>query len=326
MHRAILMVCFCLLVSTPRSAAEGVCDAALVKSTYKSFTSEHLDLRIATLVTEREYNEIKHDEGANAVIYGVPVGVNYDDFEKRLKEKLSTYSKSLTHDQIVNILWTGLDAQAGSLYKDCLNSQVFVSRGLHMAAISATSTEVSLLVSWNPTGNDPAKVAPKWTWRSKGAEALPRELTQGLTTVIVPRPTQVHTLVVNYPGFTSSVVIEPLAELPPLPKIVEKVATNTTCQSPEQPSGRCGDYSGWYELCSDPQPVGWEAVSDNFQLVGNRSCTSGWAECRRSVNTPTRICWQFRMQGHSEECGHSGNTGIQYSKGILAVTWLHPKP
>jgi hypothetical protein len=195
-----------------------------------------------------------------------------------------------------------------------------------MAAIAATETEVSLLVSWNPTGPDPAKIRPIWTWRSTGIENLPKELTQGLMTVVVPRPKQVHTLIVNYPGFTSSVVIEPLAKLPPLPKVVEKVAENKVCRSPEQPSGRCHDYSAWYELCSDPQAPDWQIVSDSFQLVGNRSCTSGWAECRKSVNTATRVCWQFRMQGHQEECdqGH-GNTGIQHSTGVLTTTWLHPK-
>jgi hypothetical protein len=92
---------------------------------------------------------------------------------------------------------------------------------------------------------------------------------------------------------------------------------------PDRASGRCDSYSGWYELCSDNQPPDWRVVADSFQLTGNRSCGTGFAECKKTTDTTAKVCWQFRLQGHSEECGHSGNTGIQYSTGNLSVTWQH---
>jgi hypothetical protein len=109
----------------------------------------------------------------------------------------------------------------------------------------------------------------------------------------------------------------------PVP-VVTPVVTNETYKTPEKPSGRCAAYSGWYSICSDPKPSGWKIVSNNFQLYGDRSCTSGWAQCETTVNTPAKVCYQFRMQGHSEQCTHPGNTGIQNSRGELSVSWQHP--
>jgi hypothetical protein len=99
-------------------------------------------------------------------------------------------------------------------------------------------------------------------------------------------------------------------------------ATPETYRSDELPSGNCKDFSGWYSLCSPDNPEGWTIVSQVFQLIGDRSC-SGWANCEVVSKTPTKICYRFRMQGHDEECGHSGNTGIHYSRGQLDVVWQH---
>ena len=95
-----------------------------------------------------------------------------------------------------------------------------------------------------------------------------------------------------------------------------------TFRSDELPSGSCKDFSGWYTLCSPDKPEGWTIVSQVFQLTGGRSC-SGWAGCEITTNTPAKVCYRFQMQGHDEECGHSGNTGIHYSRGQLDVVWQH---
>jgi hypothetical protein len=36
----------------------------------------------------------------------------------------------------------------------------------------------------------------------------------------------------------------------------------------------------------------------------------------------TKACYRASTQGHDEECGLSGKTGIHYSQGVLTVT--HP--
>jgi hypothetical protein len=105
----------------------------------------------------------------------------------------------------------------------------------------------------------------------------------------------------------------------PLPPAI----TNETYKK-EAPSGRCAEFSPWYTLCSEPKPSDWKIESNHFQLVGDRTCTH-WADCTKSFDTPARVCYQFRMQGHSEECGafHPGGTGIRNSTGELTVSWQH---
>lgn len=109
-------------------------------------------------------------------------------------------------------------------------------------------------------------------------------------------------------------------ETPPPPPPL--VVTPETYRSDNLPSGHCKDFSGMYNLCSAAKPDGWTIVSQRFQLTGDRACNA-WSTCAQTVNTPTQACYQFSMQGHDEECGHSGNTGIHFSTGVLDVVWQH---
>ena len=185
MRARFLLPWFCLLL-IPRavradSYSASDCDGALVKSTYNSFSTDHLDYRIATFVSEKEYNEIKQDFGASAVIYGVPVGANYGDFQKAVSDKTASFASSLSQDQVRNILWTGIDPNSPGAYEACLNTLVFNSRGLHLAVVSATKTDLALQVSWHPEGNDPATIQPHWVYRAAPDAKFPTTLVQGTT-------------------------------------------------------------------------------------------------------------------------------------------------
>jgi hypothetical protein len=281
-----------------------------------------LDYRLATLVTETDYNEIKRDAGLNVVIYGVPVGASYGEYQKNVHDKLNSYKSSLTHDQAINILWTGLDPGANGRYRDCLNEHILAGRGLHLAVQFATASDITLLASWNPQGNDPATIGPKWVYRGKRS-TLPSELKQGFTTVVVPRPTVQQTLAINYPGFTGALILEPLAKLPPLPPVLPMVNSVETYPTSVLASGACADFGQYADVCSETKGPDWTIASSNFRIAGNRTACGVFSECLSTVSTPTKVCWKFRTQGHNEECGHSGNTGIQNSQGFLDVTWAH---
>lgn len=148
--------------------AQATCDTALVKSTYNSFSSDHLDWRLATFVSETEYNDIKHDQGASAVIYGIPVGESYGDYQRHVSEKIHDYHESLTRSQARNIMWTGLDESSPSDYAKCLEAQVFESPGLHIAVQSATASDIFILAKWTPQGpNSPTQIHPQWIYRDR---------------------------------------------------------------------------------------------------------------------------------------------------------------
>src|SRR5262249_51255604 len=141
----------------------------------------HVDWRLASLVTSSTYDEIKHDAGVSALIYGVPVGANYDDFHKRVEQRLNQFSTSLTHDQAVNIMWTGLDPNAVTAYSRCLDTQVLSSRGMHVVVKSATASDIAVLLRWVPQGSDPATIRLSWSGVTIDSAKLPlpTAITQG---------------------------------------------------------------------------------------------------------------------------------------------------
>jgi hypothetical protein len=128
------------------------------------------------------------------------------------------------------------------------------------------------------------------------------------------------TFVVTALQTTITVQVEPKTPAPS----TESVTTTETYQSDDAASGSCKDFGAWASVCSPDKPPGWTISYQHFELTGDRAGCQ-YAECG-PVGTPTdtKVCYHFRTQGHDEECGHSGNTGIHYSKGVLTVVWKHP--
>jgi hypothetical protein len=81
-------------------------------------------------------------------------------------------------------------------------------------------------------------------------------------------------------------------------------------------SGLGSDWSQPYELCSDSPPAGYSIGAVEFALRGDRSC-GAWSECHESQRTADKVCWQFRLQGHSEWFPPRP----AFSEGILRVTF-----
>jgi Carboxypeptidase regulatory-like domain len=100
--------------------------------------------------------------------------------------------------------------------------------------------------------------------------------------------------------------------------------TTETYTSDDVASGACKDFGAWATVCTPDKPQGWTIVDQHFDLIGDRAGCR-WAECQPlGTITATKACYRFRTQGHDEECHpFSGNTGIQYSKGVLRVIWQH---
>jgi hypothetical protein len=116
----------------------------------------------------------------------------------------------------------------------------------------------------------------------------------------------------------------PHQEHPPAPASQIVIEPEQTYTSNELASGACKDYGGWATLCTPDKPSGWTIVSAHFDLIGDRAGCQ-YAHCNADPNnSDTKVCYNFNTQGHDEQCGHSGNTGIQYSRGVLKVVWKHP--
>jgi hypothetical protein len=111
----------------------------------------------------------------------------------------------------------------------------------------------------------------------------------------------------------------------PAPKPPPPMQTTAeTYYSDEAASGSCKDFGAWATVCTPDKPEGWTIAYQNFALTGDRAGCA-YAKCEPLGNiTNIKACYHFTTQGHDEECGHSGNTGIHYSKGVLNVVWSHP--
>jgi hypothetical protein len=105
------------------------------------------------------------------------------------------------------------------------------------------------------------------------------------------------TFVVTTIETTITVQVEPRASAAP----TEFVTTTETYYSDNAASGACKDFGAWASVCTPDKPAGWTITYEHFDLTGDR------AGCQ----------W-------AEECGHSDNTGIHYSKGVLTIVWKHP--
>jgi len=113
---------------------------------------------------------------------------------------------------------------------------------------------------------------------------------------------------------------------PPAPAPEKKlVPTSEVYTSDDVASGSCADMGAWSTVCTPDKPPGWTIINAQFNLTGDRAGCA-YANCEPlGTATASKACYRFRTQGHSEECGHSGNTGIHYSKGVLNVVWSHPE-
>jgi len=186
------------------------CRGALVKSTYSMNSSVRSDWRLAKLVTENDWDEASRNLGANAVIYGVPVGLSYGDFQQRVSDKYNSYSESLSTESLLNLAWVGLDPNSPSAYQACLDSQQL---GLTLNVMGATQTKVYLRIRYS--GNEGGNIKVSWVPPEIAGKTLNRIVpaTGNGHNFEVDRPSQEIKLAANYKGIASRFV--PLGPLPP---------------------------------------------------------------------------------------------------------------
>lgn len=212
--RFVLVISAAWLIPTSSMAA---CEDALVRSTYQFNNSVKNDWRLATLVTQSVWDEARHNEGVSAIIYGVPIGASYSDYKTRVQNLMQSHNESYSHEQLLNIAWTGLDPNSVTAYQDCLQLEAVRIPGLHVGVRAADRSSILLLVNWSQPGAGPIEIT--WTRPTIEGQSIPVNLPPGSTTLSVPRPRAALNLAASYRGFTSEVVT--LTPLPPPQKGIE---------------------------------------------------------------------------------------------------------
>jgi hypothetical protein len=109
----------------------------------------------------------------------------------------------------------------------------------------------------------------------------------------------------NYQRLETAVNVSPDSKpveilLKPL-VVSSTIAESRTVVSPPMRAFPGSNWSGWTEICSSPLNSGEQAGATLiFDLVGGDRKCGAWSECRETVHDGSRICWQFRIQGHDE--------------------------
>lgn len=126
--------------------AQQNCSEALIVDTYNDSSESSRDYRLSKFVTEGQWNELKKGGSGRAVIYGVPIGASYSEYQANSRFKEQQTGESLTEHQARNILWTGLSDNSLEAYTTCLHAN---SSGLFFYVKGATHTQLEVIVRYN---------------------------------------------------------------------------------------------------------------------------------------------------------------------------------
>jgi hypothetical protein len=304
--------------ASPQTNAQtiGECDSALVMATFTRQDRRFLDWRLADKVDENTYSEIRRNAGANAVIYGVPMGANYGEFKNNAKNYRREQQESLTLDETRNIQWTGLDPNAVTTYSECLKAFAQSRSGLHLLPKTATDTDISFELVYTVAGAMPNPARLSWTGGNISERTLPRQASAGSTMVIVRRPDRQHTLAVNTPGYSDSIILTPLPA-PPDPFASDCVITTTSDPSPVLRKGgetswscpplRTGRYTATVKIDPASSPaipfrVGWTMQLSFGEREGRRTIDLNRASGDPiDINISAGIGTNFQTSGQSVE-------------------------
>jgi hypothetical protein len=208
-----------ILFVGPTAALADSCDVALIVATNSVAISKHSDWRLSYTVTRDNYDQVKHDLGAEAIVYEIPIGINYDDYAEKRSHYSKLYAESLTTDEAYSLLHTGLDASSVDAYRACLDKEVFIADGLHAKVVLETETDIDIYVKLSAIGAPP-KGQIRWSPPSIDHQRVESAIANpGTLAIRLPRPRVVTSLVGNYAGHGTEkgLILEPHA-LPPAPK------------------------------------------------------------------------------------------------------------
>jgi hypothetical protein len=191
------------------------CNSTLVKSTYTLKEGRFRDWRLAESVDQATYEEIKKGSSNQTLIYGVPMGKSWADFQMNIAVRRQGRQEPLTDREFRNIVWMGLNEESVAAYTACLNRLVLTSKGLNIVIVKATETDVTVQLHYNPREDGSDKIAISWQGAGAkfSADPLPDHATRGVRNIQFSRPSAERatvSVVSAEAGASSFVVLEPV--------------------------------------------------------------------------------------------------------------------
>lgn len=202
------------------------CAKGLITSSFNVEQFWKNDRRLSILVDRDVYDTAKSSMGVEAILYGVPLGANFDQYRSMAESLRSRYSETVTRQSAFSYQWSGLDAAVLNAYRDCLSFNR--GQGLTLSAGSATENDIELIVRW-VRGLGPAIVDVIWQGPDEIIKNLPSKVGDaGDVPHAIPRPQDEEVLLVAQvvtnegghvvPMLGASLTIGPVYK-PPVPKV-----------------------------------------------------------------------------------------------------------
>lgn len=232
---AAALLCFVPFASW----AQDSCNEALKFSVLKSSSSSKIDWRVLTHISEAEYDQVKHDGGANFVVGGLPLGASYADFHQRASSQESTHQESFSDEEARDVFWTGLSENSKEAYVSCIKNFAVSQSGLYLSIIAVTRKTYTLLLTWKPTGaGEPVQVHFIGNKDLKGS-VDDRVTPVGSIPFSVERPDIETVLTVYYDGSTQD---PPSITLVPVPRELPRKPCDL-----QDKNGQCLKCSGYVD-------------------------------------------------------------------------------
>jgi hypothetical protein len=139
-------IAFLLAYTLTALAQTADCSKALIPKTTDIRYDEVTNLSLAWNMSEGAYNEAKQQFGANAVIYGVPIGANYGEFRRNTYNKVQSLHVQDFEKRAYAYATSALPPESLDAYKSCLLSL----GGLSLVAGKSGSTSYTMWVVYFP--------------------------------------------------------------------------------------------------------------------------------------------------------------------------------
>jgi hypothetical protein len=164
--------------SNPVSAqkAEEDCTQTLIPATSNFNYNELQKLSLAWSISESEYNERKQNGSLNAVIYDVPTGANYSDFQKNILNKTSQLHIDSFQKRAIAYATSALTEENRNIFGMCEASK----GGLYVAVAQIGSEAYKISIFYVPGMNSAFDVrghlVQTQNINDKTAQVLSREI------------------------------------------------------------------------------------------------------------------------------------------------------
>jgi hypothetical protein len=113
---------FVMLATTSQSRAVGIGSCEAVPNRVEHDVTSIVDVALAQSVTEKQYNEMKQAGGVNAIIYGIPAGANWNDYQQHVQAYQNVLNFHRYEKYTDRYLETRFTDKSAEMYLACLAS------------------------------------------------------------------------------------------------------------------------------------------------------------------------------------------------------------